>query len=291
MNDNAVCWIDGEIKPASEAKISVYDHGLLYGDGIFEGIRFYNGKTFRLESHLKRLLDSSRVLGITLPMPLDDIFEAVEATVKAYKASTNGYIRLVITRGIGSLGINPNSCARATMFIIADELTMIGEDKRKKGVKLILASTRRLSPDGLDPRVKSLNYLNHIMAKMEANYAGVDEALLLNAQGNIAEGTADNVFIIKDGVLRTPPVTEGALDGITRNIVLELAKGLNIEIAEKPMAAYDIHTADECFLTGTAAELITVSMLDGKSAGIPNGKFFALLNTSYKSLIAKECSL
>lgn len=290
MKNDAVCWMDGEIKPALEVKVSVYDHGLLYGDGIFEGIRFYNQKAFRLDPHLHRLSDSARVLGLTLPMPLADISEAVEATVKAYKAES-GYIRLVITRGVGSLGINPHSCAKATMFIIADELNMISDEKRKQGVALIIASTRRLSPDGLDPRVKSLNYLNHIMAKMEANYVGVDEALLLNAQGNIAEGTVDNVFIIKDGVLCTPPVTEGALDGITRHIVLELAKGLNMETAVQPMSAYDIYTADECFLTGTGAELITVATVDGKSAGSPNGEHFVLLNTAYKRLIAKECSL
>lgn len=288
MKNKGVCWIDGEVKPASEATVSVYDHGLLYGDGIFEGIRFYNKTAFRLDEHLNRLYDSSCVLGITLPMSLDAISLAIKETIDAYQ-SCDGYIRLVITRGIGSLGINPISCRKPTIFIIADELQMIGEDKRKDGVKLIVSSTRRLRADGLDPRVKSLNYLNHIMAKMEANYAGADEALLLNAQGNIAEGTADNVFIVKNNVLCTPPVTEGALEGITRNIVLALAGELNIKVEVKAMSTFDVYTADECFLTGTAAELICVASVDGRCIGEANGRYFNMLNEAYSNIIASEC--
>lgn len=288
MENNAVCWIDGEIKPASEAKVSVYDHGLLYGDGIFEGIRFYNKKAFRMETHLKRLHDSARVLRISLPMSLTDISLAIEETISAYDG-LNGYIRLVVTRGVGSLGINPVSCLKSTLLIIADALDMLNEETRKRGATLIVSSTRRLSADGLDPRVKSLNYLNHIMAKMEANYAGADEALLLNVQGRLAEGSADNVFIVKDGVLSTPPVTEGALNGVTRNIVLGLAEDLGIKAEVKPLSPFDVYTADECFLTGTAAELITVATLDGRSVGQVNGEYFCQFNASYKALIAKEC--
>lgn len=288
MKNKGVCWIDGEVKPASEAMVSVYDHGLLYGDGIFEGIRFYNKRAFRLDEHLNRLYDSSCVLGITLPMSLEDISLAIKVTIHAYQ-SCDGYIRLVITRGVGSLGINPVSCRKPTMFIIADELQMIDEDKRKEGVKLIVSSTRRLAADGLDPRVKSLNYLNHIMAKMEANYAGADEALLLNAQGNIAEGTADNVFIVKNDILCTPPVTEGALEGITRNIVLALAGELNIKVEVKVMSTFDVYTADECFLTGTAAELICVASVDGRCIEEANGHYFNMLNAAYSNIIASEC--
>jgi len=288
MKNKGVCWIDGEVKPASEAMVSVYDHGLLYGDGIFEGIRFYNKRAFRLDEHLNRLYDSSCVLGITLPMSLEDISLAIKVTIHAYQ-SCDGYIRLVITRGVGSLGINPVSCRKPTMFIIADELQMIDEDKRKEGVKLIVSSTRRLAADGLDPRVKSLNYLNHIMAKMEANHADADEALLLNAQGNIAEGTADNVFIVKKDVLCTPPVTEGALEGITRNIVLGLAGELNIKVQVKVMSTFDVYTADECFLTGTAAELICVASVDGRCIGETNGRYFNMLNAAYRNIIASEC--
>jgi len=288
MNKQAVCWMNGQLLPASEASVSVFDHGLLYGDGIFEGIRFYHGVAFRLEDHLKRLHDSARAIALTLPLPLHQIADAVRETIQAF-SEPQGYIRLVVTRGVGTLGINPQNCTAPTMFIIADLLTMISEEQRLKGAKLIISSTRRISPDGLDPRIKSLNYLNHILARMESNYAGADEALLLNAQGCLAEGTADNVFIIRDGTLATPPVTDGALAGITRAVVMEIAVTRGIKVEEKSLAPYDVYTADECFLTGTGAELIPVASVDGRPMRSCPSPIFNQINQRFHELVEKAC--
>ncbi len=288
MNGQAICWMNGHTMPASEATVSVFDHGLLYGDGVFEGIRFYHGIPFRLDAHLQRLEDSARAIALALPMPLSEIADAVRQTAAAFH-EPDGYIRLVVTRGAGPLGINPENCSSPTLFIIADRLQMISAEKRQQGAKLIIAATRRLSPDGLDPRIKSLNYLNHILARMEASHAGADEALLLNAQGLVAEGTADNVFIVRDGTLTTPPVTDGALAGITRAAVMEIAMANGIEMQEKSIAPYDLYTADECFLTGTGAELIPVSEVDGRNIRNSGGPVFQSIAQGFAELVRKEC--
>ena len=222
-NSSAVCWLNGKIVAAEQARISVFDHGLLYGDGVFEGIRFYNGKAFRLRAHLERLLLSARAIALEIPYSIEALTNAVLETIAAAPDS-NGYLRMVVTRGVGPLGIDPSRCHSPQLFIIADSLHMVSDRVRTEGAKIIIAATRRLGADGLDPRIKSLNYLNHILARMEATHAGADEAILLNSAGRIAEGSADNIFLVRKNELLTPPVIEGALDGITRQVVLELAE-------------------------------------------------------------------
>ena len=287
MSSSAVCWMNGAILPALEASVSVFDHGLLYGDGVFEGIRFYNQLPFRLTEHLNRLNDSARALALRMPCGPSALAAAVEQTVRAF-SQPNGYLRLVITRGPGPLGLDPRGCTAPNLFIIADHLEMVRPEVRAQGAALIIAATRRLSPDGLDPRIKSLNYLNAILARIEANRAGADEALLLNAAGRVAEGTADNVFVARRGVLRTPPPIDGALNGITRSIVLELANELGIPAAETPLAPYDLYTADECFLTGTGAELIPVASVDGRVMSDCPGPVFRHIESAFRSLIDRE---
>jgi branched-chain amino acid aminotransferase len=222
MNENALCWINQTIKPARDATVSVFDHGLLYGDGVFEGLRFYNGKTFMLEAHLQRLMDSAAGIGLQIPYSAEQIEVAIEQLVEAYPGDS-GYLRLVVTRGEGSLGIDPRKCARPNLFIIADELAVMDVTDPAKGVRLHVAQTRRTPAQCLDPKVKSLNYLNNIMARMEASRAGCDEALMLNMDGYVSEGSVDNVFIIVDGVLKTPPLEDGMLAGITRAVVIDVA--------------------------------------------------------------------
>ncbi len=278
-----LCWIDGEIMPASEARISVFDHGFLYGDGIFEGIRFYNKQAFRLENHLKRLKQSAIALQIKLPLNSQELKDALQETINAF-SSDQGYCRLIITRGIGELGINPESCQKPSVLFLLSDLQIVNEDQRSNGIKVIIASTRRTMPDRVDPRIKSLNYLNAIMARMEANYAGVEEAIMLNDRGCVAEGTADNVFIVKDNVLLTPPVTEGALDGITRQVVIELASKNKIKYKESVLTPYDLYTADECFLTGTGAKLIPVCEIDGRNIGLLTNGYYQKLSQAFSDL-------
>jgi len=249
----SACWLDGKLVNEDEAKVSVFDHGLLYGDGVFEGIRFYNNQAFRLQKHLQRLYYSALAIGLNIPYSKGELEVAINDIIQAF-AKPDGYLRLVITRGKGLLGINPLQCKKPTVFIIADQQHFISEDVQRNGAKLIIASTRRLSPDGLDPRVKSLNYLNHILARMEANHANADEAILLNAQGHVTEGSTDNIFIVQDNKIFTPLVTDGALEGITRDVIFEVAKEQGLSCAEKTLSPYDLYTADECFLTGTAME-------------------------------------
>lgn len=222
MIKSAMCWINGCIVPLQQASVPVTDHGLLYGDGIFEGIRIYHGRAFRLRQHLDRLCLSARALALKIPYDNDELTLAINELLAAFGSET-GYLRLTVTRGSGALGLNPAGCDRPNVMIIADQLQLISDEQRQQGARLIIAATRRLPPDGLDPRIKSLNYLNPILAKLEANCAGVDEALLLNSQGRIAEGTAENVFLVRNGIIATPPCTEGALQGITRQLVLESA--------------------------------------------------------------------
>ena len=257
-------YIDGVFYPESEAKISVFDHGLLYGDGIFEGIRFYNGRVFRLEEHIDRLYDSARALALTIPMTKAEI---TEATLESCRQNglRDGYIRLVVTRGVGDLGLNPKNCPRATVIIIAATIKLYPEELYRNGLTVVTCSTRRNTPGALSPAVKSLNYLNNILAKIEAGDAG--EGLMLNEQGYVAECTGDNVFIFKKGELFTPPISAGALGGITRNVVMEIAREFGTPVHEMNLTRYDLYTADEFFLTGSAAEIIPVVTLDARPIG------------------------
>lgn len=279
-----VCWLNGNLVPPEQAKVSVFDHGLLYGDGVFEGVRFYDGKPFRLQAHLDRLALSARAIALEIPYGLEALTRAVLETIAA-APEPNGYLRILVTRGPGPLGIDPSRCHSPQVVIIADRLQLVSERVRSQGAKVIIAATRRLGADGLDPRIKSLNYLNHILARMEATHAGADEAILLNSAGRIAEGSADNIFIVKRGELLTPPVIEGALDGITRQVVLELAETLGIKARETPLAPYDLFTADECFLTGTGAELIPVGYVNGRVIPECPGAVYQRIAVAYKALV------
>ncbi len=286
--NQGVCWLDGEIQALSHARIPVTDHGLLYGDGVFEGIRFHAGRPFLLDAHLRRLRRSARAIALACPWSDEELEESVRRLIAAFDGA-DGYLRLIVTRGDGPLGIDPTPCATPRLIIIASHLEMIGHATRAGGARLIIAATRRLPSDGLDPRIKSLNYLNHILARIEANTAGADEAVLLNRAGRVAEGTADNLFIVRDGVLMTPPPSEGALAGITRELVIDLARELNIETRECALAPYDLHTADECFLTGTGAELFPVREIDGRALPACPGPVFESCNDAYRKAIENAC--
>jgi branched-chain amino acid aminotransferase len=262
-------YLDGQFVPESEAKVSVFDHGLLYGDGIFEGIRFYNGRVFRLEEHHDRLWDSARSICLEIPMSKEEMTEALLETIRQ-NGLRDGYIRQIVTRGVGNLGLNPTQCKRPTVIIIAATIALYPEEMYRNGLTIVTCATRRSGPATLNPAVKSLNYLNNVMARIEANLAGADEALMLNDAGNVAECTADNVFVIKKGQIFTPPIAAGALRGITRSVVFEIAEQLGIKISETDITRHDVFVADECFLTGTAAEVIPVIKADGRMIG--NGK-------------------
>lgn len=282
-------WLNGRIVPAEQACIPLTDHGLLYGDGVFEGIRFYHGRALRPGQHIERLYRSARALCLIIPCNEGELAAAIEQTIAAY-GGPDGYLRVVATRGTGKLGLDPKLCARPNLFIIADALAMVGAEVRARGARVIISSTRRLPPDGLDPRIKSLNYLNHILARIEAANAGADEAILLNAQGRVTEGTADNVFIVRCGALYTPPASDGALQGITRALVLELAAELGITCTEISLSAYDLYTADECFLTGTGAELIPVREVDGRALKSSHASIFSRVQRAFQELVRRECN-
>jgi branched-chain amino acid aminotransferase len=262
----AKIYIDGKFYPEAEAKISVFDHGLLYGDGIFEGIRFYNGRVFRLEEHLRRLWDSAHSIQLEVPMTMKEMSDALLETIRQNHLR-NGYVRLVVTRGIGNLGLNPAQCKSPSVIIIAATIALYHEDFYRKGLTIVTCATRRINPAALNPAVKSLNYLNNVMARIEADLAGADEALMLNDAGNVAECTADNVFIVKHGQISTPPVSAGALQGITRSVVFEIAGKLGIKVLESDITRHDVFVANECFLTGTAAEIVPVVKVDGRLIG------------------------
>ncbi|MBL6690042.1 MAG: branched-chain-amino-acid transaminase [Pseudomonadales bacterium] len=279
--------INGKLCSQGEARIPVTDHGFLYGDGVFEGLRFYNRRILKPGAHLDRLVDSALALAIELPMSLDDMQTALKEVVTA-SPHEDGYIRLIVTRGEGPLGIDPRQCKTGNVVIISDQLSMVSDRVREQGAKLIIASTRRLAGDQLDSRIKSLNYLNQIMARIEANTAGADEAVVLNQQGFVAEGTADNIFIVKDASLMTPPVTDGALDGITRGIVLDIADKLSIPVKEHSLTVYDLYTADECFLTGTGAELIPVSEVAGRKLQILPDPVFKKIAAYFADELGKD---
>lgn len=262
----ASIYIDGEFFPEADAKISVFDHGLLYGDGVFEGIRFYDGRVFRLEEHIDRLWDSGRSICLEIPMTKSEMTKALLETIRRNDLR-EGYIRLVVTRGIGNLGLNPAQCKRPSVIIIATTIALYPKEVYETGLTVVTCATRRTNPAALNPAVKSLNYLNNVMARIEANLAGADEALMLNEAGNVAECTADNVFIIKHGEIFTPPIAAGALRGITRSVVFEIAAEQGLKIRETDITRHDVFVADECFLTGTAAELIPVIKADGRPIG------------------------
>lgn len=287
MSAQGVCWLDGEVVPLAQARISVMDHGLLYGDGVFEGVRFYAGRPLLLAEHLRRLRDSAGAIALALPWTATELESVIGEVIVAY-GQPEGYIRLVVTRGAGALGINPASCSRPELIVIADSLQMISERARTQGVSTIIASTRRLPPDGLDPRIKTLNYLNHILARIEANRAGAEEALMLNRQGRVAEGTADNVFVVRDGELRTPPVIDGALEGITRDLVMQLGREAGLIVREMSLAPYDLYTADECFLSGTGAELIPVREIDGRAVKACPGPVYGRLSLAFRDYIVLQ---
>jgi len=261
-----IIYLNGQFVPEEEAKISVFDHGFLYGDGVFEGIRAYHGKVFRLREHIDRLYDSAKAINLEIPLTKDEMIEVVCETCRRNNL-TDAYIRLVVSRGAGDLGLDPRKCPQPTIVNIASSITLYPEELYQTGLTVITVPTRRNIPEGVNPRIKSLNYLNNIMAKIEANIAGVPEAVMLNQEGYVAECTGDNIFIVKNGVLKTPPPHAGILEGVTRNAVMELARKRNIPVTEPMLTRYDLFTADECFLTGTAAELIPVVKIDDRIIG------------------------
>lgn len=259
-------YIDGKLYDKEDAKISVYDHGLLYGDGVFEGIRSYAGKVFRLEEHLDRLWESAKAIWLEIPMTKEAMAKAVVDTLAA-NGITDGYIRLLVTRGVGSLGLDPNKCATPSVVIITDSIALYPEELYQKGLEIITSSVPRVPPAALSPRIKSMNYLNNILAKIEAIRSGCVEAMMLNHKGEVAECTGDNIFLVRKGRIMTPPIDAGILEGITRNAVIELARSLGYEVDEVTLTRHDVYVADECFLTGTAAEVIPVVRVDGRWIG------------------------
>jgi len=259
-------WLDDKLVDEADAKISVFDHGLLYGDGVFEGIRVYNRRIFELEAHIKRLYESAKAIRLEVPMSRDKLISAVEKTAEV-NGVIDGYIRLVVTRGVGTLGLNPFVCEDGRLIIIADNIQLYPEELYEKGMRVISATTVRNHPLALSPQIKSLNYLNNILAKIEALDNDVPEAVMYNHEGYVAEATGDNVFIVKNSVIYSPPVEAGTLEGITRAVVIKLAKEEKLEVVEKNLTKMDLYICDEFFLTGTAAEVIGIVEIDGRVVG------------------------
>ena len=259
-------YIDGQFYPEPEAKVSVFDHGLLYGDGIFEGIRFYNGRVFKLTEHLERLWDSARAIMLNIPMSIEEMEAATLETIRKNNLR-DGYIRLLVTRGKGNLGLSPDRCPKASVIIIAATIQLYPPEAYERGMTVVTCATRRVAPGALSPAVKSLNYLNNIMAKIEANMCKADEGLMLNEEGYVAECTGDNIFIVKRGEIFTPPVYAGSLRGITWQAVLDIAAELGLKVTVQQLTRYDLYTAEEFFLTGTAAEVIAAVKLDNRIIG------------------------
>ncbi len=275
-------FIDGVYYPKEDAKISVFDHGLLYGDGIFEGIRIYNGKAFLLEDHLIRLFNCAKALMLEIPYSKKELSNIIKDSIAQNnlgKPSDTGYIRLVITRGVGDLGLDPAKCSKTSIIIITNQISLYPAENYSKGIALITSSVRRNSADSLDPKIKSLNYLNNILAKMEAKNAGCLEALILNHNGFVAECTADNIFIINNKTLMTPDTSCGSLAGITRDTVIKIAEKENIPVQQKNITLFDVYTADECFITGSGAEIMPVVSVDKRiiGDGIPGSMSLSLL--------------
>lgn len=277
-------YFNGDFVEQEQAKVSVFDHGYLYGDGIFEGIRAYHGRVFKLQDHLDRLYESARSILLDIPVSKKEMEDIVLETLRRNNL-TNAYIRLVVSRGFGDLGLDPRKCPKASIVCIAAQIKLYPEEFYEKGLEVVTVATRRNISEAVNPRIKSLNYLNNVLAKIEANLAGVIEAIMLNNEGYVCEATADNIFIVKKGVLITPPVHTGILEGITRNTVMELASKRGITVKEEVFTRHDIYIADECFLTGTAAELIPVVKVDGRPIGEGQpGSFFHTLLGDFHEL-------
>jgi branched-chain amino acid aminotransferase len=281
-------WIDGQYFDRDSAKISVFDHGLLYGDGVFEGIRAYDGRIFRLQQHLERLYDSAKAIALEVPIPIDEMARVTEEAL-AKSGISNAYLRHIITRGVGDLGLDPRKCKKATVILIIDTITMFPAERLAKGLVVVTAGTPIAQRESLSPRVKSLNYLAHVMAKLEGINAGADEVLMLDSGGTVAEASGQNVFVVKHGVVRTPPVFAGILQGVTRDAVLELAAELGIPAREEQLNRYDVYTADEVFLTGTASEIVSVRSVDGRVIGetLP-GPVTARFQAAFHELVKRE---
>src|SRR5580765_6936183 len=281
-------WLDGRLVPREQAMVSVFDHGLLYGDGVFEGIRVYNRRIFRLEQHLDRLYDSAKALALEIPLDRAAMTDALRATVKANEKE-NGYIRLVVTRGVGDLGLDPTKCPKPSVFIIVTDIQVYPAALYKQGIKVITSATRQVSHEAFDPRVKSLNYLKNVLAKIDATRAGAQEAILLNAEGFIGECTADNLFVVKGGTLLTPSAQDGALEGITRGALLQIAGEARIPAREQRLTRYDVYTADECFLSGTGAEVMPIADVDGRKIGNETpGPVTKKLLDAFHALVRRE---
>jgi len=277
-------FIDGKYYDGRAAKISVFDHGLLYGDGVFEGIRAYHGRVFKLREHIDRLFCSAKAILLNIPMAHAHLMHAVVEACRKNKIH-DGYIRLVVTRGIGTLGLNPNRCKNPSVIIIADKIQLYPPAFYQKGMEIVTVPTTRNLHSALNPAIKSLNYLNNILAKIEANQAGCEEAVMLNAEGFVAECSGDNLFIVKKGVLLTPPLSAGALYGITRGVVMELAEEEGLTVSEPNLTRYDLFNADECFLTGTGAEIVPVVKIDGRVVGTGKpGPITRKLEEEYRAL-------
>jgi len=281
-------YLNGKLVEREAATVSVFDHGLLYGDGVFEGIRTYDGRVFKLAEHLDRLWNSARHLMLQIPLTREAMQAAVLDTLRANQLK-DAYVRLIVTRGVGDLGLDPRKCPQPTVIIITDKISIYPEEHYRKGLAVMTAATRRNLASALDPRIKSLNYLHNILAKIEANNYGFLEAIMLNADGYVAECTADNVFIVRRGRLITPPISMGALEGITRDVVLKLAATMGLSAAEEPFAQYEMYTAEECFLTGTAAEIVPVTAIDGRAIGTGEpGPVTRRLLEGFKALTRSE---
>jgi branched-chain amino acid aminotransferase len=280
-----IIFMNDRLVPEEEARVSVFDHGLLYGDGVFEGLRSYSGRVFRLDAHLDRLYASARAICLEIPLAKEAVAKAVIDTLAANKL-TDGYVRLLVTRGSGSLGLDPNRTKNPQVIVIADTISLYPREFYEKGLRIVTAATQRTQSAALSPRIKSLNYLNNIMAKLEGLQAGCVEALMLNHKGEVAECTGDNIFVVRGGRLLTPPPDAGILEGITRNAVMELAHSAGIDCREATLVRHDLYTADECFLTGTAAEVIPVVEIDGRRIGHGHpGPVTARLTADFHSLV------
>ncbi|MBN3525678.1 branched-chain-amino-acid transaminase [Paenibacillus apiarius] len=259
-------YLDGEFVTKENAKVSVYDHGFLYGDGIFEGIRIYGGNIFKCKEHLERLYDSAKSIMLNIPLSIGEMQEVLVETIRKNELQ-DGYIRLIVSRGPGNLGLDPLRCPKASVIIIVEQLAIYSEEAYRNGLRTVSVAERRNIPDALNPKIKSLNYLNNILVKIKANLAEVGEAIMLNAQGYVTEGSGDNIFLVKKGVVYTPPCYLGALEGITRGAIIELCQKLGLTLKEEPFSLHDIYVADEVFFTGTAAEVIAVREVDGRTIG------------------------
>jgi branched-chain amino acid aminotransferase len=281
-------YLNGKLVKKEEAVISVYDHGFLYGDGVFEGIRMYNGVVFRLKEHIDRLYDSAKSIMLTIPKTKEEMSEIIVNTLRKNELQ-DAYIRVVVSRGVGDLGLDPNNCKTPQIIVIAEPLALFPKELYETGIEIVTVASRRNRSDVLPPQVKSLNYLNNILVKIEAHLANASEALMLNDQGYVAEGSGDNVFIVKNGVIKTPPAHVGALEGITRNTIIEIGRKLGYEVREEIMTRHDVYSADEVFLTGTAAEIISVVKVDGRVIGDGKpGEYTKKLLEAFRSYVETD---